>query len=329
MAGFQVVLGFGIAALLLLFCTPQPSAGQDPPDTTLMTVVVEVIDDRTLRPLENVVVRLPELSIHALTDAVGQAILEKLEPGTYQMTLTRIGYRPEDGDFQVFRSGSFQVGLSPIEVRQDASPGRVLGRVFLRDSGEPLGSATVAFEGTALRRETDSAGRFEFQEVPAGLHVLRVSHLGMTTREDSVFVPEGRLLEVEVQLSIDPIPLAGFTVRAHSKWLSGSGFFHRQEPGYDGQQWRSDQLEELNPVILRDVLETLPGINQAGLNGYVSRGRCRMTVFVDDFIMDPWYDLDMIRPDRVEGMEVFYGRRSTMPIEFMDYCGVILIWLKH
>lgn len=319
----------GILSLLMTIWVPRPSSAQDPPDTLRLTLTVEVMDQFTQRPVQNVVIRLPQLSTHVLTDEAGRAVLENMVPGTYRMTLTRMGYRPEDGDFQVFRAGSTQVRLTPMEVTQDAVPGRVLGRVYSSESGDAIEGATVSLVGTALRRETNSIGLFEFQEAPAGRHVLRVSHLGMTSREDSVFIPEDRLLEVEVLLSIDPIPLAGFTVRAHSKWLLASGFFHRQEPGYDGRQWHSTQLEELNPEILRDVLETVPWVNQAGLSGYVSRGRCKMTVFVDGFEMDPWYDLDMIKPDRVEGMEVFYGRGTTMPIEFGRYCGVILIWLKH
>jgi len=319
----------GLLMLLLLSSSHQSLSGQETQDTLPITVIVKVVDRSTVQPLENVVVRLPKLSLHFLTDSIGQFRLEDVKPGIYRMTLTRQGYRLEEGDFSVDRPGSFQISLSPTEVSADASPGRIIGRVLARESREGIESATVSLVGTASRRETNSTGLFEFWDVPAGHHLLRVEHLGRGSQEDSIFVPESQLLEVEVLLSIDPIPLEGFTVTAHSKWLATSGFFQRREPGYDGRQWDRMQLEESKPVILRDVLETVPGVNQAGLQGYVSRGRCKMTVFVDGIKMDGWYDLDMIQPERVEAMEVFNGRGVTMPIELSRYCGVIMIWLKH
>ena len=315
--------------VLGLLCHP-PASGQVTRDTIPITVIVEVVDRYSAQPLENVVVRVSDLEIQVLTDATGRFRLTDVQPGIYRMTLTRQGYLPEEGDFSVARTGSFQIGLSPSEVGEDASPGRILGRILARESGTGLGSATVSIVGTALRRETNSTGLFEFWDVPAGHHLMRVEHLGRGSVEDSVFVPEGQLLEVEVLLAVDPIPLEGFTVTAHSKWLSTSGFFQRQRAGgYDGRQWDRAQLEALQPEILRDALETVPGINQAGTRGYVSRGGCRMKVYVDGFQMPASYDLDMIEPERVEAMEVFNGRGTTMPREYAYFCGVILIWLKH
>ena len=293
------------------------------------TIVVEVVDRATERPLENVVVQLPDAGIQAITDADGRVRLEGLGRGTYRMILSRPGYEKEEGDFAVLRSGALRIGLQPLDISSDASTGIIVGRVSARGSGEPLSAVTVTLVGTELRAETMSDGLFEIRNVPPGRYVLRAERLGMATREDSIFVPPGRGLEVNVRLSTRPIPLEGFTVTAHSKWLVTSGFFRRQKTRYEGQQWDRTLLEQLRPEILQDVLETVPWVISTPTRGYMYRGRCRMTVFVDDLMMPSWFDVDMIAPDRIEALEVYHGAGSTMPIEYQRYCGVILVWLKH
>ena len=39
-------------------------------------------------------------------------------------------------------------------------------------------------------------------------------------------------------------------------------------------------------------------------------------------------DLDGLDPNSVEALEVYHGLSET-PIQYMNHCGVILIWLKH
>lgn len=321
-----------IALLMLLvaFSANPPLSGQEHGKTDPVTVRGEVLDRNTAQPLENVVIRIRELGLQLLTDSIGQFRLDDVTPGTYRMTLTRQGYLPEEVDFSVVRAGTFQISLSPREMQEDVSPSRIIGRVLARESREGLEAANVTLVGTPLQRATDPGGGFEFQEVPTGHYLLRVELLGRGIVQDSVLVRQDQSLEVEILLPINPIPLEGFTVTAYSKWLVTSGFlFRRKRGGFDGRQWDRAALEALQPTILRDALETVLGVNQAGTRGYVSWGRCKMTVFVDGIEMDGWYDLDMISPDRVEAMEVFNGRGISMPIEFGSYCGVILIWLKH
>lgn len=297
------------------------------------TIVVEVVDRSTGRPLENVVMQLPQARIQAISDANGRIRLETVESGTYRVILTRQGYQVEEGEFRVLRPGSVRLSLLPLDAWLDAEPGAVVGRVMSRESGEPLFAATVTLvsagmRGAPLRAETGSDGLFEFRRVPPGRHALRAERLGMATREDSISVPSGAAVEVTVLLSVQPIPLEGLTVTAHSKWLVAAGFFRRRKPGYDGRQWDRTQLEQLNPSILRDVLESVPWVNNAGSRGYVSRGRCDMAVFVDDIMMPDWFDPDMIEPERVEALEVYTGR-GWMPMEYAGHCGVILVWLRH
>jgi hypothetical protein len=77
------------------------------------------------------------------------------------------------------------------------------------------------------------------------------------------------------------------------------------------------------PAVRRRVPAAGEGTNISLIAG---RG-CRLAIFVDDFRMDPWFDLDHIDPRRVEALEVYHG--TPMPSRYLRECGVILVWLKR
>ena len=317
-------------ALFVLLVPGAPLSPQVPTDTVGITVDGRVVDRLTARAVENAVIRVPELGLHVLSDSTGHFQLRSIRPGVFQMTVSCTGYREEEGEFTVLRGGSFEITLSPMEVGPDAEPGRILGRVSAPETGDPIPDAEVVLADVGLRRATSRTGWFEFPEIPPGVHVLRVSFLGRETREDTVFLGEDQLLEVDIHLPIEPIHVEGITVTAYPRWLIASGFFRRRGRNYEGRQWARDELEEINPMFLGDLIETIPGVRRVGLNGgYFGRGRkrCRLTVFVDDVEMEDWFSLDQLDPLNVEALEVYHG--DGKPGEFFWYCGVILVWLKH
>jgi hypothetical protein len=288
-----------------------------------------VVDRSTDSPLKGALVQLPPLKVSVVTDDSGVFDLPPLKVGVYEMVVSRFGFQSVEGDLTVEREGSVVIPLSPLLASPVGDMGQMLGRVTDHRSGQPIPNAAVSLPDRGRTRITDRRGRFEFDSVLPGFHSLRVENLGYATRDDSVFVGEGQILDVGLELDVQPIDVEGFTARVQPRWLASTGFFRRKGRGYDGRQWDRTQLDALEPEILRDVLETVSGVNQAGLRGYLIRGRCKMTVFVEGLEMPGWYDLDMIRPERVEALEVFHGRGSTMPIEYAGYCGVALIWLRH
>ncbi|MFC1660395.1 carboxypeptidase-like regulatory domain-containing protein [Gemmatimonadota bacterium] len=334
--GWFIPIAFFLMPFFFLLPSPSLSGQERPdstlqekPDTGLITVFGEVVDRNDSRPLQNVIVRVPGLGVHLLSDSAGRFRMDGIRPGEYRMVLTRIGYEEEEGVFTVMRPGSFRIPLTPVHLPSDAGPGRVVGRVLAEESGEPLSAATLSVLGTGLTTATNWRGWFELPEVPAGYRVMRVEYLGRQTREDSVFVVEDRLLELVVHLPVEPIALEGFTVTAHPRWLAGSGFFRRRSRArsYEGRQWTGEELRELDPVFLQDVLTTVPGVRSLGNEGMYGRRRCKLSVFVDDFQMEDWFDLDMIEPRNVEALEVYHG--VGKPGEFFWHCGVVLVWLKH
>lgn len=319
---------FSFLALFLMLFPGAPLSPQVRPDTVGIPVVGRVVNRVTARAVENAVIRVPEFGLHVLSDSTGHFQLGNIRPGVFQMMVTCLGYRAEEGDFTVLRGGSFEIELSPIKLGPDADPGRILGRVSARETGDPIPDAEVFLADVGMRRATSRSGWFEFPEIPPGIHVLRVSFLGRETQEDTVFLGENQLLEIEVHLPIEPIPVEGITVTAYPRWLIASGFFRRRGRSYEGRQWTRDELEELDPMFLGDLIETIPGVRRTGINGDIyGRGRCRLTVFVDDVKMDDWFGLDQLDPLKIEALEVYHG--GGKPGEFFWYCGVILVWLKH
>jgi len=313
---------------LLLFLFPRfPLAPQERPDSVGVTLVGQVVDRATGRPIENAVIRVPELGVHLLSDSAGQFHLRGARPGVYRMKVTCLGYREEEGDFTVFRQGSFRVALSPIELGPDAEPGRIVGRVSAPETGDPIRDAEVSLVDMGLLRTTNRSGWFEFPEIPPGIHLLRVSLLGRETREDSLFLDDNQLLEIDVRLAIEPIPLEGITVTAYPRWLMASGFFRRRGRGYEGRQWTRAELEEADPMFIGDLISTVPGVRSMGMEGHYGRRGCKLTVFVDDVIMDDWFHLDLLEPRNIEALEVYHGQGK--PGEFFWHCGVILVWLTH
>ncbi len=91
----------------------------------------------------------------------------------------------------------------------------ITGRVVDGDSGAPVAGAEVIVAGAGVR-VTDAQGLFEFDLVPLGMRILRVSHLAYGTHEREVRVGEAPL-RVTVEVSSEAIRLAPLLVEGMSR----------------------------------------------------------------------------------------------------------------
>jgi TonB-linked SusC/RagA family outer membrane protein len=73
--------------------------------------------------------------------------------------------------------------------------------------GQPVAGASVAVTGTTLGAQTDAAGRFTIQGVPAGAHTLRASAAGYGEATHSVTITAGQTQTVDLQLSAQVVQL--------------------------------------------------------------------------------------------------------------------------
>lgn len=337
-----------LASLLLLAFGASPAFGQEPPDTTRITISGIVADRWTNLPIPNASVRFADTDFQARTNDLGEFVLESVLRGSYLLLVNAPGYRPQQGTLRVFRTGSLQIPMDPtgdVQVLTTPPSGtgtRVLGRVVEMESGKALEGAEVSLQGVPDFRITDSNGRFEFASAPSGLRTVSVTILGRAPFSDTVEVAATQTVEMEIRLAVQPVEVDPMVVTATPRngYLEDMGYYHRRDQGYSGQFVGREAIVERDPRTLGDLLSVVPGVRvQFGsAGGFEVRLRraiqisqsggvgCIPAVYLDDVPVDVGW-LQNIPPDRVEGMEVFTG--ANAPLRYNDPCGVILVWTRR
>ena len=90
-----------------------------------------------------------------------------------------------------------------VVVRAPIIPGRIVGVVHDRLSGEALPGVTVRVPGTPIEARTDAAGAFELPEVPPGWHSLEAWLAGFSPgRLEDLLVPPDGTAEASLTLQI-------------------------------------------------------------------------------------------------------------------------------
>ena len=226
--------------------------------------------------------------------------------------------------------------------------GRIFGRVT--DEGGVAGLSDVDITliiPTPVRTLSNNQGRFALTGLQPNEVEVRFSRLGYTPRTTTVRIEPGKTMEVHVSMSAQPIELEPIVVTVGSGYLDRSGFFRRARSAWGTQFTRRD-IELFQPHVVSDILARAPGVTvqstQGGRPGaeVVSRrrsdtasgGTCYLRPYLDGIpVFD--FDLDLLRPEDIEGLEVYQGLGA--PIEYRNLvdldgtipCGVILIWTRQ
>lgn len=95
-------------------------------------------------------------------------------------------------------------------------PSRITGTLRDGESGLPVEGAETWIRGTYHRTLTDSDGHFRFDQLPSGTYMLMTDHLAYGTKMDTLVVPDGQRLLVEMMLDTRPIEIAPLTVTAEA-----------------------------------------------------------------------------------------------------------------
>jgi hypothetical protein len=234
------------------------------------------------------------------------------------------------------------------------------GKVVDQADNRPLHSAAVLLIDTAGKETsktpalTDTLGAFRISAPDAGRYRLRVSLIGYNGGlSDTVTVRDHEMIEVELQLSTQPIAMAPLVVKAHRKLpdhLDMVGFNERRKAGF-GYFVGRNLIKNIKAGSLLDVLRLVPGVIVSP-GGFGGRGevtmarssalRCRPTVYMDGTpvqsggsgnqrfgMPDPRIE-DLIDPEDLAAVEVYRGE-SEAPIQFggkQARCGVILLWSR-
>jgi len=235
---------------------------------------------------------------------------------------------------------------------------QVQGRLIDDTTDEPIPGADVllldAFDELRARRTTDEFGRFTFQirsHVGIRFRAERIGYHEVTT--PILHLEEREFFSVEIRMDPDAVLLAPLEVVARSPSERSpifSNFDHRVERGF-GVYFTRDQIEEIQPVFVSDVIASVPGVRLEGSGRGGQRtismartaaapgpggGLCRAQIYVDGRLVNRSSGGqisidDVVTPEMVEGIEVYRGL-STVPAEFMTpeaRCGVVAVWTRR
>ena len=123
--------------------------------------------------------------------------------------LDREGRRRE---LTVAEHSSTEAGFLLFELESTSVGGRLLDA----SAATPVTGAVVWLRGTSIRGLTDGSGRFNLKDVPPGTYMLMSEHLAYGTKMDTLEVPSGRRLTVEMMLDTRPIEIAPIDVTVNA-----------------------------------------------------------------------------------------------------------------
>jgi len=107
----------------------------------------------------------------------------------------------------------------PIAVL--AQVGTVRGTIYDKDTGQPVGFATVQFEGLTIGASTDMNGFFSISNVPAGTQRIMVSFIGLESYSAEIQLKKGEILYQNISLgagnSLDEVTISGKKTQAKTE----------------------------------------------------------------------------------------------------------------
>jgi hypothetical protein len=226
----------------------------------------------------------------------------------------------------------------PLRLAMATPHSVLMGRVVVAGSNQVVPNASVRLAGTPLQLMTGTDGRFRFPRVPPGDYKLDVEHIGYRLFVDSVSVDFMATVDVTVGMSVDAVALAPLQVSTRSFYLDRVGFYGRRERLAGSFLTRAEFMDR-RPSMASDLLRSMAGIRLQPRRGNIGlmpigRGNCGFRYILDGTRIGPGFEIDDIRPDWIEAIEIYRGA-SEVPGEFTGpitdpraNCGVIVVWTR-
>ncbi len=207
----------------------------------------------------------------------------------------------------------------------------------VRDStGEPVPLVEFRETTTGRRAQTDTAGEYTLRGLPVGHVYVEVRRIGFRTMAIDTTLREGERLVIDLVLSAVPRRLQPVTVNESGEPVTRAMLdFDRRRRTAAGIFVTRRQIEQDQPQHLSDMFRTAPGvvIRGGGSGGYslrLSRGGMCRPQYIIDGLYQPEFELDLIPPADIEGIELYRGS-SEIPPQFNRFnavCGVVVIWTR-
>jgi len=271
-----------------------------------------------------------------------QAALASDSSGSFEVTLPEAGFLHRDVYVAPLSRTKVAVSDSapPVELLRGA--GRLRGQV-IGATGRPIAGARLNVWGTGLEAVSDADGRFSFATLPPGTHTLEVRAVGFSPARQPVDIVLGAPGATEVELSNLGITLDTVRVVAQRMFSSRpDAEIERRLAKSLGHLIDEKELEKRRPMVMTDVLRTIPGVQilpgrrsgedvwMRGGQGILGNGRCRPDVRVDGSLVtnDETFPFNaIVGIEQIRAIEV-YAHSSLVPVEYqtLSGCGVIAIW---
>lgn len=208
---------------------------------------------------------------------------------------------------------------------------------------DSLGNLLPNVEVTALKIaksvRTDSVGEFTLAALPNGPTDISFRRLSYEPVVLIVQVPADDTTEVEVTLGVAAQRLTGVVVQAHPDHLRELYAFETRRKQGVGHFITRSQIEQRNPLLLSDMMRTIPGVvllaadnGRTGLRfARVARNNCPPQFYVDG-VQVTGFSIDDMPPRDVEGIELYAGAAGLPPeynrVYSTSICGSVIIWTR-
>jgi hypothetical protein len=217
----------------------------------------------------------------------------------------------------------------------------VSGAVHDATSGEGVAGAEVWLRGTSFSTVTGEEGRFRFGDVPPGTYTMFARHLQYGTRQDTLVVPSGRTLSVDMRVDTRAIELDPLTVTVESMPLT--------QRAMGGFTVGREQIEKVSTRArdAADVLQSLqlPGViirrrndgslcvgyqpGQVRLMFNTTGGCISMEVYINDVHATSAEMALHIPPDAIERIVLFRPIEAGNLFPINTANGVMVIYTRH
>lgn len=177
--------------------------------------------------------------------------------------------------------------------------GTVAGTVRAADGGDPLGGTAIRLVEIGRATVTDAAGRFRFDDVPAGSHTVEVVALGRVLERRTVQVAPGGARTVEIALAARAVEARPIHVVVDRLAAVGSDAREAEIAGsahFIGPEELARRITLFDDA--HDVLRTVPGVYvqeeegyglrpNVGLRGTGSERSSKVTLMEDGVLIAP------------------------------------------
>lgn len=219
----------------------------------------------------------------------------------------------------------------------------IRGRVLVAGDTVGVEGVTITLvdqgENPLFQVQTNAAGRFRIPLDQPGRYGLELDRLGFKPFRAEVSVGEREMVEVEIRMAEEAIPLEPLVVTARREIQMGSldEFYDRMERNRRrgvGQFLTREDFENSPMASTTLLLGTLPGlfleVNSSEMSGYGIRMREGGSYCTPDYYLDGLLtSVTRIPPmEDIEGVEVYRTRFENVEGYWPSTCGIVFMWRK-